>query len=182
MEPTVEPTDTREASLNSLRTTSQPTLPLPCHLGQEQDRDRPQARAVYAPGPAAVDNTGEAAPSAVIDLYLYRLVSSILCTCCSSNHQNLLLFGNKGVQTEELANRLGSDLAKLGVLSRGHVIVCNREDIVANSSEGTIEKATERANAAAGGILLLPDLPSMLKVRGGQRLYRWCCADVFTDA
>ena len=79
---------------------------------------------------------------------------------------NMIFSGNPGTGKTTVARLIGEILAESGVLSKGHLVECNREMLIDNIVGGTEKKTKEFIDRSKGGVLFIDEGYSLMD--GGQ--------------
>lgn len=75
---------------------------------------------------------------------------------------NMIFSGNPGTGKTSVARIIGQILADIGVLSKGHLVECNRESLIDNIVGGTEKKTREMIDKSEGGVLFVDEAYSLL--------------------
>ena len=80
----------------------------------------------------------------------------------SERMMHMVFTGNPGTGKTTVARLMGEILKEMGILSKGHLIECNRESLVDNIVGGTEKKTSELIKKAKGGVLFIDEAYSLM--------------------
>lgn len=80
----------------------------------------------------------------------------------SERMMHMVFTGNPGTGKTTVARLMGELLKGMGVLSKGHLVECNRECLVDNIVGGTEKKTAQYIEKAKGGILFIDEAYSLM--------------------
>lgn len=80
----------------------------------------------------------------------------------SERMMHMVFTGNPGTGKTTVARLMGELLKEMGILSKGHLIECNRECLVDNIIGGTEKKTAQYIEKAKGGVLFIDEAYSLM--------------------
>lgn len=83
----------------------------------------------------------------------------------SERMMHMVFTGNPGTGKTTVARLMGELLKGMGVLSKGHLVECNRECLIDNIVGGTEKKTAQYIDKAKGGVLFIDEAYSLMDVQ-----------------